>query len=179
MIIETMELFETTLENFNSKLWGYHFPVPEEIAQKYIEGANRRVICLINSNYKMHCALMPYTAGHFILINKDLVKRFDLKLGEKVSLGIEKDTSTFGREVPESFLVLLEQDETGKSFFQALTPGKQRSLVYLVSKVKNIDSQLSKGLAILDHLKREKGALDFKKLNEIIKEYNQRAKLKK
>ena len=74
--------------------------------------------------------------------------------------------------------MLLEQDEEGSKYFHQLTPGKKRSLIYLVGSVKNIDSQLNKGLAILDHLKAEQGNLDFKKLNQLIKEYNQRSKLK-
>jgi len=75
--------------------------------------------------------------------------------------------------------MLLEQDDEGRIFFEKLTPGKKRSLVYLVGKVKNIDSQLNKGLAILDHLKSVEGKLDFKKLNELIKDYNQRSKLRR
>jgi len=97
---------------------------------------------------------------------------------DQVTLKIEKDHSEFGHEVPESFQTLLEQDPIGKAHFDALTPGKQRSLIYVVGKVKNIDSQLNKGLAILDHLKSVNGKLDFKQLNTLIKEYNQRSKLK-
>ncbi len=74
--------------------------------------------------------------------------------------------------------MLLDQDEAGKNHFNQLTPGKKRSLIYIVAKVKNIDSQLNKGLAIIEHLKQENGMLDFKKLNVLIKMYNQRSKLK-
>jgi uncharacterized protein YdeI (YjbR/CyaY-like superfamily) len=101
-----------------------------------------------------------------------------LRIGEDVRLNIDKDQSEYGHELPESFRVLLDQDEEGRQFFEQLTPGKQRSLIYIVGKVKNIDSQLNKGMAILDHLKLVQGALDFKKLNSVIKEYNQRSKLK-
>ncbi|MEQ9302344.1 MAG: YdeI/OmpD-associated family protein, partial [Marinoscillum sp.] len=94
--------------------------------------------------------------------------------GDEISVTIEKDHSEFGHEVPESFQVLLDQDEAGRSFFEELTKGKQRSLIYIVKKVKNIDSQLAKGLAIMHHLKEAKGELDFKRLNELIKEYNNR-----
>jgi hypothetical protein len=126
----------------------------------------------------MQCAIMPSKEGFFILINKHLVNKLQLGIGEDVRLSIEKDHSEFGHEVPESFQVLLAQDEEGRGFFEQLTPGKQRSLIYIVGKVKNIDSQLNKGMAILDHLKLVNGELDFKKLNAMIKEYNQRSKLK-
>jgi hypothetical protein len=168
----------TKLQKYDSPLWGHHFPIPEEIAGKYIEGNNRRIICYINNQHKMQCAIMPSKEGFFILINKHLVNKLQLGIGEDVRLSIEKDHSEFGHEVPESFQVLLAQDEEGRGFFEQLTPGKQRSLIYIVGKVKNIDSQLNKGMAILDHLKLVNGELDFKKLNAMIKEYNQRSKLK-
>ena len=168
----------TTLQKFDPKLFGYHFPIPIDIAKSFIVGMNRRIICHINNEHKIQCALMPYCNGYFILINQSLVKKLNLSINQEVSLTLEKDTSEYGHEVPETFQMLLEQDEKGSEFFEQLTPGKKRSLIYLVGKVKNIDSQLNKGLAILDHLKVEQGKLDFKKLNQLIKEYNQRSKLK-
>jgi hypothetical protein len=168
----------TTLEEFDSNLWGYHFPIPENIARKFIQGNNRRVICRINNHFTMQCALMPYTEGFFILINQELVKKLNLPLHAEVYLHLEKDLSEHGHQVPESFRILLDQDSEGKKYFDQLTPGKKRSLIYLVGKVKNIESQLNKGLAILHHLKEEQGVLDFKKLNQLIKDYNQRSKLK-
>lgn len=168
----------TTLQKFDPKLFGYHFPIPIDIAKSFIEGMNRRIICHINNEHKIQCALMPYSDGYFILINQNIVKKLNLFINQEVSLTLEKDTSEYGHEVPETFQMLLEQDEEGSGFFEQLTPGKKRSLIYLVGKVKNIDSQLNKGLAILDHLKIEQGKLDFKKLNQLIKEYNQRSKLK-
>lgn len=172
-----MTTLTTTLQQFDSPLWGYHFPIPTLVASDFIEGKNRRIICTINGHFKMQCALMPWKEGYFILINKDSVKKLSLAINENVQLTIEKDHSEFGHEIPFSFEVLLEQDGEGKHYFYQLTKGKQRSLIYLVSKVKNIDSQINKGMAILDHLKMVKGKLDFKMLNETIKEYNRKSRL--
>lgn len=170
--------FSTTLQKFDSKLWGYHLPVPPAIADNFIKGNDRRVVCKINNSIQTRGALMPYSEGYFILINQDLVKKLHLSIGDKVNLKVEKDKSEFGLPMPDSFRALLDQDTESNAFFNQLTPGKKRNLIYLVGKVKNIDSQLNKGLAIMDHLKTEKGILDFKKLNHLIKAYNQRSKLK-
>lgn len=168
----------TTLEKFDSNLWRFHFPIVENIAKSFIVGNDRRVICTVNNQLTLHCALMPHSDGYFILINKDHVKKLGLSIGTRVDLKLEKDHSEYGHRVPESFNALLDQDTEGKRYFDQLTPGKKRSLIYLVAKVKNVESQLNKGLAVLQHLKEEKGILDFKKLNLLIKEYNQRSKLK-
>jgi hypothetical protein len=170
--------FKSTLQKFDPKLFGFHFQVPAEIAEQFIDGNNRRVICDVNKQLKMQCALMPYSQGYFILINKTRVKQLGLRVDEEVELSLKKDNSEYGHEMPESFEMLLVQDEEGSKYFHQLTPGKKRSLIYIVGKVKNVDSQLNKGLAILEHLRTDHGQLDFKKLNELIKEYNQRSKLK-
>jgi len=66
----------------------------------------------------------------------------------------------------------LDQDEEGNAFFRSLTPGKQRSLIYIVTTVKNPESRMKKSLAIIHHLKLAKGKLDFRQLNTWIKYYN-------
>ncbi len=166
--------FTASLVDFHSKLFRYYIPVTKEIGDQFIEGDNRRITCSINGNTPQHCALMHMEGGFYILVKNQLRKKLGIEEGDEISVTIEKDHSEFGHEVPESFQVLLDQDEAGRSFFEELTKGKQRSLIYIVKKVKNIDSQLAKGLAIMHHLKEAKGEMDFKRLNELIKEYNNR-----
>ena len=165
---------KTTLENFHNNLWSYYLPIPKEIGDQFIEDGNRRVKCIIQGLDPIHGALMPSGDIYTIYINNKAQKKLGIEEGGEIEIELEKDTSEFGFPVPESFEVLLAQDEEGNEYFRQLTKGKQRSLIYLVQKVKNIDSQLAKGLAIMHHLKEAKGVLDFKRLNVLIKEYNNR-----
>ena len=169
--------FTTSLQKFQSDLWGFHLPVPESIATQFIDGNDRRIKCVVNGVLPLQCALMPDNGQYFILMNKPNIKKTGLQIGDPVQVEIEKDHSEYGLDMPASFYALLSQDEEGAGLFHALTMGKQRSLIYIVGKVKSIDSQINKGLAILDHLKTQQGKLDFKLLNEAIKRYNQRNKL--
>ena len=172
-----MEIFKTRLDLFDSNVYGYHFPVPSTIATKFVDGNDRRVICTVNDTITFHCALMPRGEINYILANSSLRKKLMIEQGDEVTIAVEKDTSDYGFPMPESFQTLLEQDMEGNQIFHSLTKGKQRSLIYLVLKVKNIDSQINKGLAILHHLRESQGKLDYKLLNERIKEYNQNNKL--
>lgn len=172
-----MVTFNTTLEQFHYNHWSYHLPVSPEITQQFTEGNNRRVKCTLNKKISINTALMPIGEGSYILINQKVRAELSLSDGDKVEVTLKKDNSEYGMPMPESFSVLLDQDEIGSKFFHSLTPGKQRSLIYIVGKVKSIDSQLNKGLAILDHLTETNGQLDFKALNVKIKEYNQRNKI--
>ena len=166
--------FTTTLEDFRSKLFRYHLLISKEVGDPFVEGSNRRITCSINGNTPYQCALMHIEGGYYILVNNQIRKKLGINEGDKISVTIEKDQSEFGHEVPESFQVLMDQDKDGREFFEQLTKGKQRSLIYLVNKVKNVDSQLAKGLAIMHHLKESSGELNFKRLNVLIKEYNNR-----
>lgn len=165
--------YSTTLEHFNdSPLWGYHMPISHEFAEQFIEGNDRRVLCTINGQETIQAALMSNPMGYFIMTNKKLISKLGLQVGSKVELLIVKDTSEYGLDMPDEMRELLNQDDEGSAYFHALTKGKQRSLIYLVAKVKNTNSRLNKSLAIVHHLKEFQGKLDFKVLNQTIKYYN-------
>ena len=95
-----------------------------------------------------------------------------MQLGDTINVKLQKDTSQYGIPMPEELQIAMDQEEGAFAYFEALTVGKQRTLIYLVSKVKNTDSRIKKGLAIAFHLAESKGNLDFKRLNELIKHYN-------
>jgi len=165
--------FKSRLDDFNSALWGHHFIVPDEIALKFVKGNNRRVICTINNEYEHQCALMPdKKRGFFININKEVRNKLKIKVGDLCNLSLKKDNSKYGLPVPEEFLELLRQDPEGEKIFHSLTMGKQRSLIYLIAKPKRPDTRLQKAVVILDFLKENNGALDFKELNQAFKDAN-------
>ena len=71
--------------------------------------------------------------------------------------------------MPEELGELLLIDELGSQYFHALTPGKQRALIYQVAKPKREATRLRKAVGILDYLKSVRGKLDFKELNEFVR----------
>jgi hypothetical protein len=164
--------FLSTLEDFHTNLWRFHLPVPEVIAAQFIEGDNRRVKVHLEGIPTFPAALMKTKEYWYILLNKPNREKLKIAEGDKITMTLEKDHSEFGHEMPEEMQVLLDQDEVGSKYFYALTKGKQRGLIYIVTKVKNPNSRLNKSLAIIEHLKEVKGKLDYKLLNEKIKYYN-------
>ncbi len=163
--------FESILEDFNSALWGHHFIVPTEVAEKFIDGDNRRVLCTINGQHEYQCALMPdKKRGFFINVNKEIRTKLKIKVGDNCNLSLKKDNSKYGLPVPEEFIELLKQDPEGEKVFHSLTMGKQRSLIYIIAKPKRSETRLTKAVVIIDYLKENNGALDFKALNQAFKE---------
>jgi hypothetical protein len=164
--------FQGKLERFDFNHWSYHVPVPEGISTQILKEFNRRMLVKVNEQGPWHMALMKSKDYWYILINQEIRKSLNLNFGDSLTISLEKDISEFGHDLPEEFQVLMDQDLEGNEYFKALTPGKQRSLVYLVTKVKNPESRMKKSLAIMHHLRLVKGKLDFKQLNEMIKYYN-------
>lgn len=165
--------FTTILTQFpSSPLWGWHFIVPGNIATQFIQGKDRRVICTINDEVTLHSALMPNKDTWFIMLNKQIQKKLQTPLNSKINVSLIKDESEYGMPMPEEFREVLDQDPAADKYFHALTAGKQRSLIYIVSKVKNTESRIRKSLAIADHITANRGTIEYKLLNEALKEYN-------
>lgn len=164
--------FEEKLGKFDFNHWHYHIPVPEAIAAQMMDESHRRVLIWIKDSGPYHMALMKAKECWYVLVNQELRKKLDLDEEKSFSVKIDRDHSEFGHDIPDEFQILLDQDEEGNNFFRALTPGKQRSLIFIVTTVKNSESRMRKSLAIIHHLKLAKGKLDFKQLNEWIKHYN-------
>lgn len=167
--------FTSPLDQFeNSDLWGYHFLVPDEVAEEIVSDNNRRVVCTVEGKLSFHCALMPIgNGGWFIMVNKPNRKKLGLLKGQVVRISLEKDHSEYGLPMPEELGELLLQDDSGSQYFHALTPGKQRSLIYIVSNVKSSEIRLRRAFVVVEHLKRQAGKVDSKVLSKEMKEANQ------
>jgi hypothetical protein len=163
--------FTAIIEKFNSNLWGFHFCISAEIGNLFItEGNDRRVICTLNGKEEFQCALMPKGDGNFFInVNKKLRDALKLNIGSVVNVLLKKDESEYGLPMPEELQELLLQDEDGDKLFHALTIGKQRTLLYIVGSVKDTGKRISRALAIVNHLKANGGKINYKKLNEDLK----------
>jgi len=173
-IKSSIEKFTTT----ESKVYSIHIPIPREIALHFINGENRRIICTLTDKVTIRSGLMPHGEYWYILLNETTLKKTGFRIGQQIEFELKKDNSEYGMDMPEELEVMLDQEPEVMEHFKLLTPGKQRNLIYLVNKVKNSDSRINKSLAITEHLRESKGKVDFKRLNELIKQYNQLGKLK-
>ncbi|MEM1328651.1 MAG: YdeI/OmpD-associated family protein [Bacteroidota bacterium] len=167
-----MRTFTTHLvQLYDSSTIYYGVFVPAQEADDFIDN-DRRVVCSINNTKGFQGALMHDGNGDFFInLNKEKRRELELKPNEPFEVTLKKDNSKYGAPMPEELEVLLEQDEEGSHYFHELTPGKQRSLIYLVSKPKQSDTRLRKAIIIVDFLKTNKGKLDTKALNQAFKEY--------
>ncbi len=164
--------FNSILEESTNRLWGCHFVVPMGVvASLFGMDESKRVVCVLNEKEAYQCALLPQGDGLFVItVNKKIQTKLGLKIGTKITANLRKDESEYGLPMPEELAVLLEQDEEGDKLFHTLTPGKRRTLLYIVGQPKKSDLRLHRALAVVDHLKRNNGKIDYKQLNISVRE---------
>ncbi|MFN0175270.1 MAG: DUF1905 domain-containing protein [Saprospiraceae bacterium] len=164
--------FNSVLEESTNKLWGCHFAVPKAVADALAgAGDSKRVVCVLNEKMEYQCAMLPRGDGAFVItVNKKIQTKFGLKIGSKISASLRKDESEYGLPMPEELAELLAQDEEGNRLMHALTPGKLRTLLYIVGQPKNSDTRLHRALVVVEHLKANKGKIDYKQLNVAVRE---------
>lgn len=164
--------FKSKLIKINSSVWNIAIRVPDEIAEAFSKGEHKRMLATYNDAHTASCAFMAGAKeGHWLMINKEIRKKFRIDVGDEIHVTLKPDTSKYGMPLPPEMEELLLQDEIGNHYFHELTPGKQRSLLYIIGKPKGSETRLKKAVAIMEYIKAVKGKIDFKEMNEYIKNF--------
>ena len=172
-----MESISVELVSEECALWGFRVNIPNEVAQEFVDGNDRRVIAQINEKHSFQCALLPNGRGDwFININQKRQKQFNLLEGQYIQVILEKDKSEYGLPVPEELYEFWNQDPEFSSVFHSLTKGKQRSLIHWVDAVKSPEKRVIRSWVLAEHLKSRAGELDFRALIDENRAQNQREK---
>ncbi len=162
--------FKTVLSIFSAESGWHYIPVEAKIAEKFEKkDGSRRVVCTINGVETLQCALLPYDGDFYIIINKARRTRLGIEAGDSIAVELKPDNSKYGLPMPEDFREILDQDPEGDKVFHSLTAGKQRSILYAVGKVKDIDKRIHTGLVFIEHLKKNDGKIIYEDLKEELK----------
>jgi hypothetical protein len=163
--------FKAKFTNAAEQGGGWHFLVVErKIVDRFgFEGNSRRVLCSIKGAEPFACALMPWGDIFYIMVNKLRRVELGLNVGDSVDVVLEKDESKYGMPMCEELEEVLRQDPEGSKLFHALTAGKQRSMIYYIGKVKDIDKRIHTALVFLEHLKDNDGKIIYEALKEELK----------
>lgn len=165
--------FEAALQSSESKIYQTHVVVPNEIASHFLADGTKRVVAMLiaeNMSVEYQCGLIPRGKGKtVIMVNKDYRTKLNIDAGSKVIVQLRKDDSEYGLEMPEELAELLKQDTEGDRLFHTLPEGKQRTLLYIVSSMKNPTRRIERAIAVVEHLKAREGKIDYRQLNNDLK----------
>ena len=150
---------------------GWHFVhIPARIGEKFEKkDVSRRVVCTINGTETFQCALLPSDGDFVIIVNKVKRTRLGIGDGDEVVIELKADDSKYGLPMPEELQEVLNQDPEGDRLFHSLTPGKQRSMLYFIGKVKDIDRRIHTALIVVEHIKKNEGKILGDRLQDELK----------
>lgn len=140
-----------------------------KVAAFAFKGNLRRVVCTLNRTETFNCSLFPAKDDYFITLSKKLRDGLGLKIGDLVTVELEKDESKFGMPMPEEFAEVLRQDPEGDRLFNELSPGNQRLMLKLIVFVKDVDKRIARALAGIELLKRSNGKFDYHTQHDAMK----------
>lgn len=163
--------FKAKFTNAAEQGGGWHFLVVErKIVDRFgFKGNSRRVLCSIKGAEPFACALMPWGDIFYIMVNKLRRAELGLNVGDTVEIVLEKDESKYGMPMCEELAEVLEQDPEGSKLFHSLTAGKQRSMIWFIGKVKDIDKRIHTALIFIEHLKKSDGKIVYEELQQELK----------
>jgi len=162
--------FTSILEKSDNKLWGAHFGVSRHTAEKLIRGTSRRVVCSLNGSPERQCALIPDGKNAYVItVNKSLRNSLGLNFGSRLRVTLRPDDSKYGLPMPEELEEVFRQDKGAEKRFLALTPGRQRTLLYIINLGKIMDERVFRAVTIVRHLEENFGAINYRKLSVMLR----------
>lgn len=130
----------------------YGVLVPTEILEKLPKKGRFRTKGKMNgANFNL-AIQNSKTHGKFLTVSADLLKNSKAKINEPIPIFFEL-CSTEDLEIPEEFLVALEQDSDASEIFNTFTIGMKRSLSHYVSTAKLIDTRIKRSLELVAKIK--------------------------
>ena len=100
-------------------------------------------------DYPLDAALSPVRGQWYILLSKKMLSAIGRRVGDTVTVRF-RIADQNAVEVPESLLAALRGDAQMQPLWDALTPGKQRSLAYRVGSAKSPETQARRIAEVFD-----------------------------
>lgn len=138
--------------------WGesnhHYMAVPHDIGTYFLDQGQKRVLVQFDESPPFHCALQRHkVVGFQFMVSKRLLKETKTEPGQEVQVQIWADHSPYQATMPEALGAVLETDPEAHQAFHQLTPGRQRSIIYWIARIKSTDRQIEKALFAAEQLK--------------------------
>jgi hypothetical protein len=149
---------------FEDRYFSGALKVPDSVAKTFHEQGIKRVVIQIKNHQPLHQALHVTRGTTLLVFGKNTMRELQLQPGVKVFINLSEDLTKYQMAVCEEFLEVLGTDPEGADLFHRLLPGKQRSLLHRINKIKSSQLRIEKALRLMDLLRT--GEKDLKTLGK-------------
>jgi len=145
------QVFEVLVNGMHS------ITIPNGIALPFIEKGHSRVKVKATfgaMTIEFYAALRKYHGHYTMMFSKNKQKELGLLPNDYFQLQLFEDTSKYGVEVPEEFEAVMLSDYDAFQIFESFTKGKQRGIIYMITRFKDSQKKIDKMLVLCENLKR-------------------------
>lgn len=129
--------------------------IPQEVIDQLGVAKGDRMVIDIPGVPRQHLQLHRDLSGYLIYLSNrqaKALKPLELLDGDEVLISIGPDTTKYQAPEPEEWMELLNQEPEVAAVFEAMTPGQQRGVLFLVDGLKSPEARMRKSLRIAEHL---------------------------
>lgn len=131
--------------------------IPEEHAVPFAAAGHKRIhikAFFKDTQVDFHGALRLYQGNYIVSFGKRYQKELGVFPTDFFEFQLFENTTPYGVEIPETMQAVMDSDLEGFSYFEKLTDGRKRGLIYYVKRFKNEQTQVDKSLLIFENLKQ-------------------------
>lgn len=135
----------------------YTLLLPEKIIAPFLNKNLKRVkvkAAFEDKQIYFHGAIQKRNGKHYMMFGKRYQKALGIFPNDYFQLQFFEDDSKYGVDMPEEFDAVLVSDYDAYQIFEGLTPGKQRNLIYAITRYKSSQTRIDKSILICENLKR-------------------------
>lgn len=144
-------IFEVSVKGMHSVV------IPNQIAIPFIEKGHSRVkvqATFETKTIEFFAAVRKYHGQYTMMFSKNKQKELGLLPNDYFQMQFFEDTSKYGVDVPEEFEAVLLSDYDAYQIFESFTKGKQRGIIYMITRFKDSQKKIDKTLVLCENLKR-------------------------
>lgn len=145
------QVFEVSVKGTHSLI------IPEAIANPFIQKGHSRVkvkASFQDKTIEFFAALRKYQGQYTMMFSKNKQRELGLLPNDYFDLQFFEDDSKYGVEVPEEFEAVMLSDYDAFQIFESFTKGKQRGIIYMITRFKDSQKKIDKTLILCENLKR-------------------------
>lgn len=146
-------IFSTRVERLETGMRYHVVPVPDEVADHFIEAGHKRVLATLNGHETRRAIQGPKDGGRYLVLGKAELKAAGVKLGDAVTVSLVADPEPDVIDLSPEFIEALKQDDEARERWESFPLGRQRSLAHYLTSPKRADTRLKRALEIAEKLR--------------------------
>lgn len=147
------EIFTSTVVRLETGMRYHALPVPDDVAETFKSAGVRRLIAVINGHTCKRALQNHADGGSFLIVGGDLLKTCGLKLRSTATISLSPDPEPDALDLPEAFVLVLEQDDDARARWETFPIGRRRSLLHYITSAKQEATQIKRAWELAEKIR--------------------------